>query len=151
MDPANTLSILVALWAVALLVILLRTWHHTGLCAGLVLAFALEMVLQYGVGGAIYLLPAYTDMPHADLSQLGFTQSTYGMVAFAVGTLLVPWSVRRVRLGRTEKDWPLLLPWLYVVIGVVSFVVILPVASQVAGLSSVASVGWNLAVVGMAM
>ena len=87
MDPSK-LSELLLIWicAIGLLFFARARWNMPG--TGLTLAYLLNLSLIHLVGAAIYVLPAFQDHdPH--LTEMGFEQSLYGVVAFAIGGLII--------------------------------------------------------------
>ena len=94
--------LLIWVGVMSLLVVLRLRWNIPG--TGLTLAYLLSLSLIHLVGAAIYLLPAYQDHdPH--LTELGFEQSLYGVVAFAFGgaiNSIGAWYDRHGKLSTAE-------------------------------------------------
>jgi hypothetical protein len=139
----------VIIWAaVAVLIAVVRTVRGAG-GVGLVTAFLVNFGMAYWLGAAIALLPWYSP-PNLDAIFAGFRQSTFAIVGFAVGVVVL--SPRPVELGaNSHVDRLARLPRIYVALGLACFVVLLPVASRVPTASALVSQGWNLAIAGLAL
>jgi hypothetical protein len=152
MVSAADLTGWVIAWAVtATLVVFVRTSRRV-IGVGLVLAFLVNFGMAYWIGAAITLLPWYSP-PELDQIFAGFRQSTLALVGFAVGVLLL--GPRPVRLQATPPNalpgGMGRLPGMYVAIGLVCFLVLLPVASRIPSASALVSQGWNLVIAGLAL
>jgi hypothetical protein len=145
-----------ALWvvgwaAIAVLIAVVRTARNIG-GVGLVTAFLVNFGMAYWLGAAIALFPWYAPL-NLDEIIAGFHQSTFAIVGFAVGVLLL--APRRVdeRVAPASGQPPGMerLPPIYVGVGLVCFLVLLPLASRIPGTSALISQGWNLAIAGLAL
>lgn len=136
-----------AIWAAAMFLVLWRTWKSPG--AGLMLAYCFQMLMLYWVGAAVHVFP-WSDLPETDLVFLGFEQSTYAVVAFAVGALaLGPLLVKGISARHHERTLPdLRLPRAYIIYGICSYFVLAPTLGSLKGFSAISSVGAQLVVVG---
>src|SRR5580704_13359926 len=87
MDPSKLPELLLIWVAVMAVFVFVRTrWKMPG--TGLTLAYLLNLSLIHFAGAAIYVLPAFQDRdPH--LTEMGFEQSLYGVMAFAFGGLII--------------------------------------------------------------
>jgi hypothetical protein len=141
------------IWVVVmgLLVLLRLRWNMPG--TGLTLAYLLSLSLIHLVGAAIYLLPAYQDHDPR-LTELGFEQSLYGVVAFAVGGLIItPLLVRKGLLPRakgTAQPDPRL-PKAYVACGVFFYLLSATFLGHLPTAMAIVSTGQQLVVVGLAL
>jgi predicted membrane channel-forming protein YqfA (hemolysin III family) len=141
-------------WILTATAIFLSRWRRKASGAGLVLAYVLNLWLIHWPAALIYLLPwyAYQD-PH--VVELGFQQSTYAIVAFGAGSvLLAPFALRL--FGRPAPEVARRVPdprlsRMYLVIGLVSYLVLLPLAGVIPTATALVSAGWNLVVVGLAL
>src|SRR5580692_183041 len=78
--------LLVWMGVIGLFVFVRSRWNMPG--TGLTVAYLLNLSLIHFVGAAIYALPAFQDHdPH--LTEMGFEQSLYGVMAFAFGGLII--------------------------------------------------------------
>jgi hypothetical protein len=149
MTAADMSGWVIAWAAVAVLIAVVRTARSAG-GVGLITAFLVNFGMAYWIGAAIALLPWY-DPPNFQAIFDGFRQSTFAIVGFGVGVLLL--APRRVEAqttsGHVEGDERL--PRIYLAVGLVCFLVLLPVASRIPSGSALVSQGWNLAVAGLAL
>lgn len=152
MDPSK-LSELLLIWvAVLVLLVFVRLrWNIPG--TGLTLAYLLSLSLIHLVGAAIYLLPAFQDHdPH--LTEIGFEQSLYGVVAFAVGGLVItPILVYKGVLPRakgTHQPDPRL-PKAYVACGVLFYLLSATVLGHLPTATAIVSTGQQLVVAGLGL
>lgn len=94
MENQHLLRFVIVWIAFVAIVILARTRLKTP-GAGLTIAYLLNLSLNHLIGAATYLMPGFQDQD-AHLTELGFQQSTYGLLAFAMGALLIaPWYLKR--------------------------------------------------------
>ena len=56
-----------------------------GAGAGLMLAYCFQMIMLYWIGAAVHVLP-WADLPDDRPGLLGLQQSTYAVIAFAMGS-----------------------------------------------------------------
>lgn len=147
MNPSNAGNWVIA-WAVlAVLIAGIRTARHAG-GVGLVTAFLVNFGMAYWIGAVITLLPWYAPENLTAIYD-GFRQSTFAIAGFAVGVLLL--APRPVAVPVDRSAGNVRLPRVYVSVGLVCFIVLLPVASRVPSASALVSQGWNLAVAGLAL
>jgi hypothetical protein len=148
----GNLSTWVIAWAaIAVLIAVVRTARNAG-GVGLVTAFLVNFGMAYWLGAAIALLPWYAP-PNLDEIIAGFHQSTFAIVGFAVGVLLLaPRPVeRRTPAPDGQARGMERLPPIYVGIGLICFLVLLPLASRIPSTTALISQGWNLAIAGLAL
>jgi hypothetical protein len=139
---------LLCIWVVAIAFLLHRAWRQPS--SGLVLAYCFQLWMLHWLGGLIHALP-WADLPDSEIVLVGFQQSTYGIVAFALGTILFGtplnrWIIARRSLAMQGPDTTL--PRAYVVLGIVSYFAVAPTIGRIPGLNFVSAVGSQLAVVG---
>jgi len=152
MDPSK-LSELLLVWVgvMALLVLVRLRWKMPG--TGLTLAYLLNLSLIHLVGAAIYLLPAFQDHDPR-LTEMGFEQSLYGVVAFAVGGLTItPLLVYKGVLPRakgTHHPDPRL-PKAYIACGVLFYLLSATFLGHLPTATAIVSTGQQLVVVGLAL
>jgi hypothetical protein len=148
----------VAIWMVVFAVLLLRGWRSGAAGAGLVLAYFLNLWLIHWPGAVTQLLPWYRG-PDLEAVVAGFRQSTYAVVAFALGSVVVApvlTSLYRPRpragagpvvVGRPPDRR---LPVIYMAIGLACYALV-PFAGQIPSLTALVSTGWYLAVAGLCL
>jgi hypothetical protein len=143
--------LLIWVGVMGLLVLLRLRWHMPG--AGLTLAYLFSLSLIHLVGAAIYLLPAYQDHDPR-LTELGFEQSLYGVVAFAAGGLIItPLLIRKGLLprarGAAQPDPRL--PIAYIACGVLFYLLSATFLGHLPTAMAIVSTGQQLIVVGLAL
>ena len=152
MDPSKLPELLLAWMAVIGLFVIVRSrWHMPG--TGLTVAYLLNLSLIHLVGAAIYVLPAFQDHdPH--LTEMGFEQSLYGLVAFAVGGLIItPILARKGILPRASgiRQPDPRLPKAYMICGVVFYLLLSTFLGHLPTAMAIISTGQQLVVVGLAL
>jgi len=152
MDP-NRLSELLLIWlgVLALLVFVRLRWNMPG--TGLTLAYLLNLSLIHLVGAAIYVLPAFQDHDPR-LTEMGFEQSLYGVVAFAAGGLiLTPLLAYKGILPRAKgnRQPDPRLPKAYVACGVLFYLLSATFLGRLPTARAIVSTGQQLVVAGLAL
>jgi hypothetical protein len=143
-----------AVWAlVAGLIFLIR--GTSGLPgAGLIQAYVLNVGLLHWVAATLYLLPWYTNHD-PDVVALGLQQSTYAVIGFGVGSLLLAPGLRLASGGLTARvttsSSEPRLARKYILTGLVAFFALTPILGRIPSVSAVAVEGWNLMVVGLCL
>jgi hypothetical protein len=152
MEPSK-LTELVLIWTgvLALLVFVRLRWNMPG--TGLTLAYVLNLSLIHLTGAAIYVLPAFQDHDPR-LTEMGFEQSLYGLVAFAAGGLIITPILARKgilpRAGGTHLA-DLRLPKAYIVCGVLFYLLLTTFLGRLPTARAIVSTGQQLIVVGLAL
>lgn len=150
----SNLTLLVAIWMATAGIILYRFWKRKMVGAGLVLAYLLVLGLIHWLGAAVYLLPWYSN-PDISVVEAGFLQSTYAVIAFAIGVLiLAPVAMRVFQFPpsvTTSREPNPRLAKMYIVVGVVSYLVLLPLFGRLPTITALVAAGWSLVVVGLAL
>lgn len=160
MNAGVDLRLLVGLWlAIAVLVAVVR-WRNNAGGVGLVLTYVVMLALNHWLPTLLYLLPWYWGVFDSILVQVGFGESLLGVVGFAVGTLLLWPVVRRMGHLRNRSDRPptpvpggveARLPKLFMILGLVSYFVVTPLAVRVPTVGALVGVLPNLLLVGVAL
>jgi hypothetical protein len=151
-QPGDNLGAWVVAWVVIAALIILMRMQAAGV--GLVAAFLVSVAMDHLVGAAIYLTPEYI---HSDpnLVAIGFQQTTLGLAAFGVGSvLLAPVLVRLLpRPGRGVKLTPVGQQPAGTIIfsGLLLLLVLLPLARKVPTLTAILSQGLSVVVVGLGL
>lgn len=121
--------------------------------AGLVLAYLVQLWANYGIGGWIYQHDWYVGESY--YNDAGLEISTYGIIAFGIGTtLLGPFLLRLLPLNpiKTPDNSEIhQLPRFYVLIGLLSYFVLLPLSSLIPSSGAILSAMWRLIVAGLAL
>jgi hypothetical protein len=152
MDPSK-LSELLLLWVgvMGLLVFVRLRWKIPG--TGLTLAYLLNLSLIHLVGAAVYLLPAFQDHDPR-LTEMGFEQSFYGVVAFVFGGLVItPILMKKGILPRAKgtHQVDVRLPKAYVGCGVLFYLLSATFLGHLPTATAIVSTGQQLVVVGLAL
>jgi len=119
--------------------------------SGLVFAYIASLALIHWTGAMLYALPWYGG-PQSEQVYSGFRQATYGLLSLVVGVVAClavtrPSKTRRPKPPETTST----LPWAYVVIGITSYLVLIPLLGSVPTLSAVLVAAWNLFAIGIAL
>jgi hypothetical protein len=149
-QPSSDLGIWVAVWLITAVAIVVVRYRRGSIGAGLVAAFVVSFALAYFFGAAIYLLQ-WEPTSDPDIVATGFHQSTYALLAFAVGVLIAP---RLVSMRVRPPDTSVLtsrLPEGYIAVGLTCFLVLVPLAGHIPTAGAVLSQGWNLLIVGLGL
>jgi hypothetical protein len=140
-------------WMIVLGVLALVRWRRKTPGTGLTLAYLLNLSLLHWFGAAIYVLPAFQSQD-ARLTELGFEQSLYGVLAFAFGGLLLTpilaskgWLPRSKATHRPDSR----LPKAYIACGVVFYVLSSSVFGHLPTAMAIVSSGQQLVVAGLAL
>jgi len=154
MEDSSLLAFYLGAWLVTALVTVHVHWRRAGGGVGLVLAYVLNFWTLHWVAGPLYLLPWYRY--HDDyFVKLGVEQSTYGMVAFACGSLgLAPLVTRLFHCQRIEgvsySPHPAL-PAVYLFAGAGSYLLLSSAVGVLPTANALISVGQYLFVVGLCL
>jgi len=152
MDTSKLSEYLLIWMAVMGLVALVR-WRRNTPGAGLTLAYLFNLSLIHWVGAAVYVLPAFQTQD-VRLTELGFEQSLYGVLAFAfAGLALTPVLASRGWLPRSKAtNRPdLRLPKAYIVCGVLFYVLSSTLLGRLPTSQAVVSSGQQLVVAGLTL
>jgi hypothetical protein len=148
MDKSEFIPYL-CLWIVAAGAIVWKTWSSAG--AGLVLSYCFQMFLLYWMGGLIHALP-WSDLPETDYVLLGLQRSTYGIIAFAIGSLAAgPWIARKLQANQPPQVPDPKLAGLLIRLGLVFYFILGPTLGRLPGLNAVGAVGSQFVVVGISL
>ena len=143
----------VVLWIVVAIAIVGVHWHRTGGGTGLVLAYVLSLWTLHWVAAPLYLLPWYRYQDDYFV-KLGFEQSTYALIAFGCGSLVLAPLVARFFRGLFARSLPAAphrsLPTLYLCAGAASYLLLSSLGSVPTVTALVAS-GQYLFVAGLCL
>jgi hypothetical protein len=152
MDTSK-LSEYLLIWMVVMGLVALVRWRRKMPGAGLTLAYLFNLSLIHWIGAAVYVFPAFQNQD-ARLTELGFEQTLYGVLAFAFGGLiLTPVLASRGWLlpsKATHQSDPRL-PKAYIAVGVVFYVLSSTVLGRLPTAQAIVSSGQQLVVAGLAL
>jgi hypothetical protein len=152
MDTSK-LSEYLLIWMVVMGLVALVRWRRNTPSTGLTLAYLLNLSLLHWFGAAIYVLPAFQSQD-ARLTELGFEQSLYGVLAFAFGGLvLTPFLASRGWLPRSKatlRPDPRL-PKAYIACGVAFYLLSSTFLGHLPTAMAIVSSGQQLVVAGLAL
>ena len=154
MEYSSNFALWLAVWIAAIIAILYGQWKQGALGAGLLLAYLLNLWLIHWVAASLYLLPWY-QYYDVDVVEAGLQQSTYGILAFACGSLVLAPIV--MNLCRFPKDLVVSyaphpdLPKAYMVLGIASYLLLSSFLGRVPTANALIAVGQQLFVVGLCL
>src|SRR5438132_11756612 len=123
--------------------------------AGLVPAFLVGLALRSCVPAALYLLPWSATNFDPDLVATGFQVSTFAILAFGAGSLvLAPLcrSMFQTSQPPGQRQSPQLrLAKTYIAIGLICFLFLLPIVGRVPTINALVIQGWGLMIVGLGL
>ncbi len=151
MQDSSNLALYSALWVATVAAVYFLRYRRGFVGTGLVLAYLFNLWLIHWPAATIYILPWYQNYNPA-VVELGFEQSTYAVIAFAVGSLVIAPPVFRLftpSLSITRSLRTRLSPEnVYLVVGLVCFCT-LPMVAHVPTVTAIVSSGWSLLVLGI--
>jgi hypothetical protein len=154
MENSWNLTFWIVTWMVAAAVVLYGQWKRKARGAGVILAYVLNLWLIHWPAAAIYLLPWYS---HYDPSivESGLRQSTYAIISFGVGSVMfAPFLMRLLQFSRPGNFICVAEPALakaYGVVGLVCFLVLMPLLGGLPSVTAIIASGLNLLVVGLVL
>jgi hypothetical protein len=142
-------------WLIAIAAVVVGQERRRIESVGLVLAYSLNLWLIHWPGGALYLLPWYSNLDPA-LVEAGFRQSAYGAMAFAAGSVLLgPIMSRRLLSGVGPELVPRMprvrIEIVYILWGLLSYLVLIPLVGQTPTATAIVGAGWNILIVGLGL
>ena len=144
---------ILTLWMAVLVVMAVARRRRNTAGVGLVLAYLLNMWLNYWTASALYLLPWYRGTGRG-FAILGVEQSLYGVCGFAAGSLLLtPFLLKLDILPRSDglHEPDPRLPRAYLAIGTFFYVLLSTTLGNTPTLSAIISAGQELTVVGLGL
>lgn len=122
--------------------------------AGLVIAYLTSLWLLHWPAAAIYVIPSYSNFDPVVVED-GFRQSIYAVVGFTLGVVgVAPFLAGLlpvVSRGGEKRVPEARLAVVYVVIGLVAYLLLLVVVGQVPTLTALVAAVWNFVVVGLGL
>jgi hypothetical protein len=143
------------IWLIAIGVVVVAQERRRIGSVGLVLAYAISLWLIHWLGAALYILPWYSNL-NPNVVESGFRQSTYAVLGFTVGSVLLgPIIIRHLPSGGEPELLPRLpagrLETVYLLWGLVSYLVLIPLLGQAPTTRAIAVAGWNMLAIGLAL
>jgi hypothetical protein len=155
MDNSTNLAPWLIVWMVTVTVTVIYSRRESkSVGTGLVLAYLLNLWLLHWVATSLYLLPWY-QYYDTTLVEAGLVQSTYGILAFAFGSLvLAPAVMQSQRFQKAQavsyRPHPDL-PKAYMVMGAASYALLSSLLGQLPTANALTAVGQQLFVVGLCL
>lgn len=150
-DPLTTLLLL---WIVVIGLILLIRWKRYQVGGGLLFAYIINLWMIHWVANALYLAPWYAFFDR-EILLLGLEQSVYGLVGFAVGSLILAALFIPSERGDASSDetteYPPQLPVYYMGFGILSYMLQSTPLGGLPTVTALVSVGQNLFILGVCL
>ncbi len=164
MDNRSALILWLVVWAVMIIIVTNAQWSKKNPSVGLPIAYLFSLSMIHWFGGLIYTFPWYT-AKHPYLTQsgvslenvsAGFFESAYGVVGFAIGSvLLAPWFINTIKPAWIIDNFTyqpnLKLPKTYLTVGLTFYFVLSPIAGIIPSLGSIISCGLSLLIIGLCL
>jgi hypothetical protein len=161
--PDSALAVWAGVFVVCALYLLVRHWRDDG-GVGLLLAYVISFGALHWMTPALYLLPWYWNS-RLPLAADGLRESTIALVALTAGAEIAAWVLRPqaaplLVLPTPDQPGPPPPPptpvdprvvTILLVVGVVMYAVVLPLAGGVSSLTALASAGSTLALAGIVL
>ena len=149
----HNLPLVLITWmiVIVMMAVIRRRKGVTGV--GLILAYILNLSLIFGLPGILYLLPWYRG-EWEDFTSVGTEMSLYGVLGFAFGSLAIAsWVLDSGLLPRVSQVHcaDARLPKAYLVVGMISYSILLVFTRGIASLTAIFSSGQELVVVGLSL
>lgn len=155
MQTNSDLALHLIVWAAASTMVVWNRWRKEHRGIGLVFAYLANLWLNYWTAASLYLIHWHHHYYDPNLVEAGFLQSTYGIVAFAFGSMVLsPIVIKFSRLIQEQAGSYALhkeLPKAYLVLGIVSFLLLSTPLGRMPTLNALIAVGQQLFVVGLCL
>lgn len=156
-----TLAIDLIIWLLVAIAIVIGHWRRSKSGTGLILAYLLLFWLTHWLPALFYLMPWHTPYYEPALVKIGFHQSLYGIIALAIGVLLLGpllsrfFRTRQQRpqtfVGKTDSISVSETAKIYIVVGIVSYFILLPPSRSIPTLSAITFGLSRLTIVGLVL
>ena len=150
----SSISFWVFLWIAAAAVVLIFRWKHRRTSAGLVFAYLCNFAILHWVGSATYLR-TWFGASDPDTTRRGLIESTYAVLALAVGSVILAPMVMRIYHIRENKavrhDPHPDLPMAFFLSGLLSYVLFSGDLGRLPSMSAVKSVSQQFIVIGLCL
>ncbi len=156
MGGNNVLAIWVVVWVLAGLLIARTWWRKSSGGVGLIIMYLISLAMNHWLGGLVHLFPWYLsplgDRIHVEA---GFEESSYGVIAFVVGSLMVAPLLIKVfgwpRAQKVIRQPDPLLATSYMAIALSSHFILMPVLGRLPTVNALLAASWTLIVVGLCL
>jgi hypothetical protein len=153
-DINSEFAIWLVVWIAAAAAVAYGQFKASSMGAGLVLAYVLNLWLIHWVATCLYLVPGY-EYYNVDIVKSGFEQSTYGILAFAFGSIVLRPFLMNLRRQRSAQavfyEVHEKLPVAYMIVGVVSYILLSSFVGRLPTANALIGVGQQLFVVGLCL
>lgn len=151
------------IWIVIMILTARSQWSQKIPSAGLPLLYLFSLMMNHWFGGLIYAFPWYKTKNIYLISQgasltttvIGFQQTVYGVIGFALGSLIVaPWLIKLLKpswVREFPRQPDLKIPDTYIFLGLLFIFVLSPILSKIPSVGALASSGISLFVVGLCL
>lgn len=158
MEDNSNLAVWVVIWVVLAGILATNRWRREVAGVGLPFAFLLNLWVNHWLAAVLYMLPWYLEYDLAnDLNGIsaGFQQTTYGLVGFVLGSIIVaPFLMRGLPFPRREAISHSFEPRLaraYTWLGIAFFIAKFLPIGRIATLSALVNAGSNSLLVGFCL
>jgi hypothetical protein len=153
-NTSSDLALWLAVWATAASAVVYCRLKRASVGTGLVPVYVFNLWLIHWLAVCLYLIPGY-EYYNVDLVRLGFEQSTYGILAFAFGSLVLTPFLMKLRRVHEDRDVSYevheKLPAAYMIAGAASYVLLSSFLGRVPTASALVSVGQQLFIIGLCL
>jgi len=153
-NPAN-LSTWLVIWMAAFAAIFIWQWKTKAEGVGLIVGYTLNLWLLHWLASACYILPWYDNAYLLTDVFAGFRQSTYAILSFGVGCIIVsPLLMRVLRFppqGTEVRRPDSRLIKAYLGVGIICYFILFPFLGGLPSITAAISSGYNLVVVGLVL
>lgn len=144
----NSITLLLATGC-ALLFCALHTLNTKHKGTGLFLAYLFQWTLFYWIGASIHELP-WTQLVDYEVNRIGFQQASYALFSFIVGGVIFAplfYTSSPTPSPQWKSDTSSLAQ-LYIIIGLLSYFILIPTLGRISGLIAIVSTGTQLLISG---
>ena len=154
MNSSSDLALWLLVWAGAASAVVYSRLKRTSVGTGLVPVYIFNLWLIHWLAVCMYLIPGY-EYYNVDVVRQGFEQSTYGIVAFAFGSLvLTPFLMKLHPVRETQPvsyEVHEKLPAAYMIAGAASYVLLSSFLGRLPTAIALVGVGQQLFIVGVCL
>jgi hypothetical protein len=117
----------------------------------LVYSYFISMVINYWIGALVHVSPA-SPFLNSSVTALGFREATYGLIAFTIGSVIVPAKVGATRRSpgvAVRVDGVTGIANRYIAVGIVSWMLSYTAVNNLPSVTSLIAVGKQCAIIGI--